>query len=199
MAALFDHVTVCKALSVLRRHDRTPEQGDVNLPTMRMPGDEQAEPIREGRKDVGIVSEHQDRRVVVDLAHGLSDIMRTFPKIADPNQPKVRPSPLDSDGAVFQDPDLVFFQSSKDSSGVQPPVVIAQTRPDTHRRCQPRKNGRGVLWCYEGAAPDPMNDEISRDDDQVWFQTVRELDDLLEFRYPVEGRADMQIGEHGNT
>jgi len=33
----------------------------------------------------------------------------------------------------------------------------------------------------------PLNDEIARDDDQVWLQTVR------------EGRADMQIGEHGNT
>ncbi len=41
-----------------------------------------------------------------------------------------------------------------------------------------------------------MNNEISRDYDQIRLEAIRDLDDLVEFGNPVEGGTHMQIGEH---
>jgi len=159
-----------------------------------MAGDEQAKAIGDGGKQIGIVSEHQDRGVVRNLTKRLSNIMRTFPKIADANQPKVCASSSNSDGAVFQNRNLLLVKRSSHSWRVQPPVMISQTGPNSQWRCQVRKHCRSLLWRYEAAAEDFLNNEITRDDNQVGFETVCEFDDLVEFRNSVEGGTNMKVG-----
>jgi len=48
-------------------------------------------------------------------------------------------------------------------------------------------------------APLLFSTRLGTPPNQVWLQTVCEFDDLAEFRHPVKGRTDMQIGEDGNT
>jgi hypothetical protein len=44
-----------------------------------------------------------------------------------------------------------------------------------------------------------MDHEITGNEDEIRRQAVRGVDDLLQLAEPIEGRADVPLGEHGNT
>src|SRR5439155_2626741 len=101
--------------------------------------------------------------------------------------PEVSVAALNADGGVFENSDLLPFERGDGSSCVEPPIVIPQARPHALRRSQPREHGRGVLRRDKAAAEDALDDEITRNDDEVGRQPVGEPTIRWSFEIPLNG------------
>src|SRR3954471_524210 len=124
MPAVFDHMADGEALAVFRRDDRPAEERQGELAAVRVSRNQQAEAPAQRRKDIGIVSDREDRAPVPDLAHGLANIVRAFPEIADSDEPELRVAAPDPDRAVLENFNSIFLQSRPNPVRTECPIMI---------------------------------------------------------------------------
>ena len=82
---------------------------------------------------------------------------------------------------------------------VEPAVVIAEDRDDSSRRAKSRQLDGDLFGRNEASTEHTLNDKVAQNADEVGLRGVRAIDHQAEFGHPIEGRANVQIGEDRDT
>ena len=80
---------------------------------MRVSGDQETEGFLDRRKNVGIVREHQNRRLALHIAHRAAHVVRTLFEVADSHEPERRVPTIESHSAIFEHAKAVGMYSGE--------------------------------------------------------------------------------------
>ena len=99
----------------------------------------------------------------------------------------------------FYDSYRVLLERAFDAIVIEPAVMIAENSKDASRRSQSFQFAGDLFGGHEPSAGYALNDKVAKDADDVGPCRVGVFHDLVQFRWTVERRADVQIGEDGDA
>lgn len=180
MPAIVQHVSDGVALAEQGRHDRSSQQGNVDLSAVGVSGDRQGDARGYLGKDVRVVRERQDRRIVMHLRERGPDVMARFHEVAYAHEPEGAGAGGNSPGRVFQDGDACRFDGTTNPGAAQPPVVIAQYSPHAARSGESSEDRGRVLGRDETPSEHVLYHIVAGEQNDVGIGVVREPNDAIE-------------------
>jgi len=118
--------------------------------------------------------------------------------VAEAGEPEPAARVADQHRAIFQHRNVNLVQSGADAGDVEPPVVVAEDRPDAEPRLEAGERG-GPHRVRNALGDEPMGGEIvAQHDDQVGLEPLRGVDHFAHARQSHVRSAGMDVGDRGD-